>query len=342
MTSKPRTKRIAAGGEFSLTVSGRMYLGRIGRAVLPDSGFGDAFGGHRLRWPFEMPIGSHGAGEYVAPTADVASVFGVAPELNEHVERVKDALVELRRSVPTLHMATVMPDGQISIDIRDDEARSGVQVTVLAGGVMLVSGVAGSGEFDVGQVRGLPPGWGSGGTGAQVGVQDDASTSSGEDVALVDDRQGLIDSLRSGGLSLVAGRLEYLGELEAEDPEQPRCNVESLKSFVDFVLSSPHLSTEDVSVNREGLVSAHWFLSAPVSDDADGVSGVIVPNVDERYWGDGDGGLTMVFTDDGQVRYAATSGPIVDGRERLRDTDVVPATEVLSAVAPFLRYAIRT
>ena len=337
--SRSRSKRIVLGMGASVVARGRMHLDRIGLSAGSATAAADVVRLGSAPWSAGILPRAPGMGRYSGPVGEAVSVLGVAPELNDHVERVKEALVELRESVPSLHMASLTPDGQISFDIRDDQSKTGVKVALLGGdAVMVVYGISGGVDAGLAHLSNLlPSGDVPGGLGRlDIGTQPKESET--EIPAWADDFGGIVQPLRRAGLGSVADRLQYLSELEADDPDQPKCDLDSLKSFVDFILSSSHLATEDVSVNREGLLSAHWFLTAPSSHGADSDLGPVADDFDPKYWGDGEGGITMVFTSDGNVRYAATSGPIVEGHERIRDHGVAPVKDILSVVDPFVRY----
>ena len=137
----------------------------------------------------------------------------------------------------------------------------------------------------------------------------------------------ILDALRSHGLNEVAVRLVHLRELIDEDPDEPDLAIESLRSFADFFLQEPHLPVPEIGAGPEGFVEAEWRI--PPCEER-----MATPN--ERYWGHGDGILAMKFLPTGLIRFAATSGPAGQGKERLRTSGILPRTSILPAVQTFV------
>ncbi len=139
----------------------------------------------------------------------------------------------------------------------------------------------------------------------------------------VAEENDILDALRSHGLDEVAVRLVQLRILLDEDPDEPDIAIESLRSFVDFFLQETHLPVPEIGAGPEGFVEAEWRIPS-------GEEGSATPN--EPYWGRGEGILAMKFLPTGLIRFAATSGPVGRGKERLRTSGILPGTSILPAV----------
>ena len=150
------------------------------------------------------------------------------------------------------------------------------------------------------------------------------------------ERVPTFSEMRVRGLGVVCDRLEYLYELQADDPDEPPILFDSLKSLKQFMLANPQLATDRLGVDSTGCLTATWILRREVDKgsvkDDDLVSGSF------GYWGNGDGILVMVFQPTGSVRFAANSGPPVNGFDRLRCNGVLPAESVLTAVSEFTQW----
>ncbi len=139
----------------------------------------------------------------------------------------------------------------------------------------------------------------------------------------VAEENDVLDALRSHGLDEVAVRLVQLRIRLDEDPDEPDIAIESLRSFADFFLQETHLPVPEIGAGPEGFVEAEWRITPSGNGRA---------NPNERYWGRGDGILAMKFLPTGLIRFAATSGPVGRGRERLRTSGILPRTSILPAV----------
>lgn len=137
----------------------------------------------------------------------------------------------------------------------------------------------------------------------------------------------IVDALKSHGLNEVANRLVQLQEMIAEDPHEPDLVIESLRSFADFFIQEACLPAPEIGAGPEGFVEAEWRI--PSSGQGKAAS-------DESYWGRGDGILAMKFLPTGLVRFAATSGPAAQGKERLRTSGILPPNSILPAVQTFI------
>ena len=143
----------------------------------------------------------------------------------------------------------------------------------------------------------------------------------------VTEENEIVDALKSHGLNEVANRLVQLKEMIAEDPDEPDLAIDSLRSFAEFIMEETHLPIPEIGAGPEGFVEAEWRI--PHSGERKAAS-------DESYWGRGDGILAMKFLPTGLVRFAATSGPAGQGKERLRTSGILPRNSILPAVQTFI------
>jgi len=143
----------------------------------------------------------------------------------------------------------------------------------------------------------------------------------------VTEEKEIVDTLKSHGLNEVASRLVQLREMIAEDPDETNLVIESLRSFADFIMQETHLPVPEIGAGPEGFVEAEWRISSIEGRKAAS---------DESYWGRGDGILAMKFLPTGLVRFAATSGPAGQGKERLRTSGILPRNSILPAVQTFI------
>ena len=134
----------------------------------------------------------------------------------------------------------------------------------------------------------------------------------------VAEENDILDPLRSHGLDDVVVRLVQLRILLDEDPDEPDIAIESLRSSADFFLQETYLTVPEIGAGPEGFVEAEWRIPS-------GEEGSATPN--EPYWGRGDGILAMKFLPTGLIRFAATSGPVGRGKERLRTSGILPAVQ---------------
>ena len=143
----------------------------------------------------------------------------------------------------------------------------------------------------------------------------------------ITEEKEIVDTLKSHGLNEVAYRLVQLKEMISEDSDEPDLEIESLRSFADFLIQETHLPVPEIGAGPEGYVEAEWRIPSRGGRKAAS---------DESYWGRGDGILAMKFLPTGLVRFAATSGPAAQGQERLRTSGILPRNSTLSVVQPFI------
>ena len=151
---------------------------------------------------------------------------------------------------------------------------------------------------------------------------------------VAESEEEIVAAMRWYGLVAIADRLNRLKALIAEDPDEPDLVPESLRSFADFFMHEDRLPVPEVGVGPEGFLEAEWRI--PAKREAP----VIAPFVrwvrpDERYWGQGDGILAMKFLPSGSIQYAAVSGPVGRGKERLRSSGVYSKNSIMPAIQAF-------
>ena len=143
----------------------------------------------------------------------------------------------------------------------------------------------------------------------------------------VSEEKEIVNTLISHGPNEVAYRLVQLKEMIAGDPDEPDLAIESLRSFADFFIQETHLPAPEIGAGPEGFVEAEWRIPSRGGKKAAS---------DESYWARGDGILVMKFLPTGLVRFAATSGPAGQGKERLRTSGILPKNSILPAVQTFI------
>lgn len=118
--------------------------------------------------------------------------------------------------------------------------------------------------------------------------------------------------LRQNGLEAAAERLNQLGSLMAEDDNEPRLEIESVKALASFLMTEKQLPEPRIGVTPDGLVQIEWRVAS---------SGI----------------LAMKFLASRLIRFAAISAPVQPGIDRLSVHDTLPKDEALKAVSPFTR-----
>ena len=116
--------------------------------------------------------------------------------------------------------------------------------------------------------------------------------------------------LRQNGLEASAERLNQLGSLMAEDDNEPRFEIESVKALASFLMTERQLPEPRIGVTPNGFVQIEW----PVQSS---------------------GTLAMEFLPSGLIRFAAISGPARLGDERLRVNGTLPKDKALAAIQLF-------
>ena len=119
--------------------------------------------------------------------------------------------------------------------------------------------------------------------------------------------------LRQNGLEAAAERLNQLGSLMAEDDNEPRLEIESVKALASFLLTEKQLPEPRIGVTPDGLVQIEWR--------------VVTRGI-----------LAMEFLVSRLIRFAAISAPVQPGIDRLRVNGTLPKDETLKAVSPFTRF----
>lgn len=151
---------------------------------------------------------------------------------------------------------------------------------------------------------------------------------------VADSEEEIMAAMRGYGLAAIADRLNHLRAQIAEDPDEPDLVLESLRSFADFFMHEDRLPLPEVGVGPEGFLEAEWRI--PAERGASVIASYarwVRP--DERYWGQGDGILAMKFLPSGSIQYAAVSGPVGRGKERLRSSGVYSKDSIMPAIQAF-------
>lgn len=76
----------------------------------------------------------------------------------------------------------------------------------------------------------------------------------------VQTRDEIIAVVRRFGLERVADRLDYLIELEAQEPDQQPMHIGSLRSAIEFLLRDPRMPRPGIGVGPDGMVGFDWRL----------------------------------------------------------------------------------
>lgn len=119
--------------------------------------------------------------------------------------------------------------------------------------------------------------------------------------------------LRQNGLEAAAERLNQLGSLMAEDDNEPRFEIESVKALASFLMTEKQLPEPQIGVTPDGLLQIEWRVAT---------SGI----------------LAMEFLVSRLIRFAAISAPVRPGIDRLSVHGTLPKDATLKAVSPFTRH----
>lgn len=114
----------------------------------------------------------------------------------------------------------------------------------------------------------------------------------------------VVATLRRFGLDPVAARVDYLYQLQEEDPEEALMLLDSLREMAMFLVSERQLGRPQIGIDPDGLAQVEWRLG-------------------------GDGVLAMEFLPSGRIRFAAVS------RRVGRVSGTLAKHEVMDAVRPF-------
>ena len=128
-------------------------------------------------------------------------------------------------------------------------------------------------------------------------------------------RTAIIEVVRRLKHEAVADRLDYLIELEAEEPDEEPMDIDSLRAVAAFVLSEGELHDPDIGVGSDGVVGLSWRLPP-------------------------DGMVYLRFKHSGVVRYAVVGPTENDADQRAHVAGVVPITEVMETIRPLAPQAL--
>lgn len=73
-------------------------------------------------------------------------------------------------------------------------------------------------------------------------------------------RGEIIGILRLFGHEEVSDRLDYLRGLSDDDPDEPRLELESLRTFARFVMSERQLPNPEIGLSPSGLAVGQWII----------------------------------------------------------------------------------
>ena len=136
------------------------------------------------------------------------------------------------------------------------------------------------------------------------------------------DAEEMLDMLRASKFRGIAERLDHLNAEVTDDPDfdVDQIHEQSVENFGNFLLTAEPSAMPMVGVHPAGYVFAQWR---------------VVGNEKEQYWGDGDGILSVIFEPSHLVRYAASSGPEVEGIERISCSGIMPTENFRAAMDVF-------
>ena len=146
--------------------------------------------------------------------------------------------------------------------------------------------------------------------------------------------------LRSNGFMAVAKRIEDLIEDISDDPDETPMDIDSLRALAAFIANQSWLPTPEVGVGYGGRLEVAWRIRESNMNEPEAGR---MPNIEahEQYWGRGDGMIALVFLTDGRVQFAAASGPLGLGVERLTANGTLTAEEMLEAIRTFTARLVR-
>lgn len=110
--------------------------------------------------------------------------------------------------------------------------------------------------------------------------------------------------LRRFGLDRVAARVDYLHQLQEEDPDEPLMLLDSLRAMALFLVSEQQLASPQIGIDGDGLAQVEWRLP-------------------------GGGVLAMEFLPAPRIRFAAVSPEIG------RVSGTLAKSQAMDAVRPF-------
>ena len=124
-------------------------------------------------------------------------------------------------------------------------------------------------------------------------------------------REEITDVVRRCGFSEIADRLDYLIELEAEEPDEEPMQIDSLRSVAEFVLGERDVYDPDIGVGADGVIGLSWRLS---------------PN----------GMVYLRFREAGAARVALIAPTPNDGDDPAHISGAVSLSDVMTTIAPYV------
>ena len=124
-------------------------------------------------------------------------------------------------------------------------------------------------------------------------------------------KEEIVAVIRIFGLVEMADRLRYLFELEAEEPEEPSIELESLRNMALFLMGKRQLQNPEIAASPNGLVLCEWQLPHH-------------------------GILAIEFLPADTIRFAAVSGSTDESGQRKRVNGTLPEDDALTALRTLL------
>ena len=130
------------------------------------------------------------------------------------------------------------------------------------------------------------------------------------------ERAAIIAIVRRLGLDRIAERLDYLIELEAEEPDEPPMDIDSLRAAVEFLLRDPQMPRPGIGVGYDGEVGYDWRLQP-------------------------EGIVWLVFPASGQVQYAIVAPDQTSPDKHTSVSGTLEQGALLEIIRPFLSRGTR-
>ena len=124
-------------------------------------------------------------------------------------------------------------------------------------------------------------------------------------------KEEIVAVFRIFGLVEIADRLRYLFELDAEEPEEPSIELESLRNMALFLMGKRQLQNPEIAASPNGLVLCEWQLPHH-------------------------GILAIEFLPSDTIRFAAVSGSTDESGQRKRVNGTLPEDDALAALRTLL------
>lgn len=136
-----------------------------------------------------------------------------------------------------------------------------------------------------------------------------------------EEERAILDRLESNELGKVAGRLNSLIEMFAEDPDVERLVLESIQSVAEFFIRNnpPHPA---IVADYDGTLAVEWRLPLTLPPD--------------DRWQNCDGILCMEFLPSGDIEFFGDARAVGDEQE-LKVAGTATQKEIVKEIEPFLK-----